>query len=215
LQFQSQANATTQKTADPTKIKNSVIEKLSSTQDKVSARIDSAVSSRSENLQSIQQHADDNGYEHLANIANRATEAVNNAGQRATESVARRFDAVEQRVEQYSGGGPQTTQEDAQAQLDQYSTNVDARIAARDQATSAASDRLDKLEQLAIDGGYSGSQIAAYSDRVTGSMQQTTEHYEERSDQRIANMQSRLDAAYANTPEPIPADEAEGSQGVA
>lgn len=210
LLLQLQPNTSVPGVKAPVDIKDKALEALENRESKVNARIENAVSSRNERLDGMHQFAENNGYEHLANLAGRATNVVNNVGQRAADRVEHRFDVAGQIVEQRPDGGYKITEQNAEAMIDRLQTNADARIARIGDVSATASDRFAELEQIAINKGYDGSRIETRADRVAENLQQATDHQEQRTTRAIERIQSRLDEVYGNQPEPAPGELPDG-----
>ena len=213
LQQQGLSNNTSP--VNPADAKSRVLDTLDNIQGTVSDKVTATIDNRVEQWQQVGQTAEDNGYANLAKFANHRAEVLNAGEQRISDRLDRRFETLDRLVENRPEGGYQITGEQAQSLTTRIEANTANRVAALDARSDIVSERMDKLESLAMENGYDGSKVAEQSDRITAHLEQAAAHKQAHTDRMIERIQARLDETYGNPPEPDPASSPDDGLAVA
>lgn len=194
---------------EPSEIKSKALAQLDSREEKVTNHIQTAFDKVASRLDSIEQSAMDNDYSHLAAFANKAADAVSTAGQNVSEQVGQRFDVAEKLLMERPEGGYSISKEDADAMTSKIEQNTESRLSSLVDRSTAMSERLAALQDMANENGLDGDRIEALSERMETRLEQSMERVELRSEKAVELVQSRINERYdiPVDPDPAPVDD--------
>ena len=163
-------------------VKSNVIAGIEVRQEEVANKLQNTVNNLSERWSNVEQFAEENDYSRLAEFAGRVNERVENTSERIMARVDRRFDVVQQMVEQRPQGGYSIDQETADA----MSSKIEARASSRaDQMNTLTAEILSKIEADAEANGLDGERVDSILERVETRLQESTNRIESQSQQAL------------------------------